>query len=83
MWMKRPPRAAPQGWALLLTLLPSATAACPVCDGPTGQAVRAGLFNERLGAHLAATLLPFALLAVVVLALHFGVADQKDEGGPL
>ena len=46
-------------------------AACPVCDTGTGDAVRAGI-REDLAVNVAATVLPFAAVGGVILAVHFG-----------
>lgn len=63
-----------------LVLAASISSACPVCDTPTGQQVRAGLFNENFGSHLLLTLAPFPILALLVLALHFGVRSRAANG---
>ncbi|MGF1632923.1 MAG: hypothetical protein ACFCVE_03655 [Phycisphaerae bacterium] len=46
--------------------------ACPVCDGDTGQQVRAELVDENLGVSLLATVVPFGVVLGVVAAVHFG-----------
>jgi len=52
----------------------TAAQACPVCHSPLGAEVRAGLFGPELLQNLAATLLPFPLLALVVLLVRrFGL----------
>ena len=45
--------------------------ACPVCDTGTGDAVRAGI-RADLAVNVAATVLPFAAVGGVILAVHFG-----------
>lgn len=57
---------------LLMTLIGTEAAACPVCDGETGREVRAGVFDESFGSNLLATLLPFLLVAGVAATIHFG-----------
>lgn len=57
--------------------------ACPVCHSPLGAEVRAGLFGPELLENLAATLLPFPFLALVVLLVRRfglpGLAGGRDE----
>lgn len=65
-----------------LMLYASIASACPVCHTPTGQQVRAGIFDERFGENLLLTLAPFPALAAVVVAMHFGGrprAGGRDE----
>lgn len=52
--------------------LPTAIPACPVCSRGTGEAVRAGIFNEDFGPNLLMTILPFPLMLGIAAALHFG-----------
>lgn len=63
---------------VLLFALPAS--ACPVCDSPTGEQVRAGIAGDGLAAGLLATLLPFVLTAGVVAAIHFGGHSQRRPG---
>lgn len=44
-------------------------AACPLCNGETAAAVRAGLFDDRFAATLLAVVAPFPLLLAIVAAL--------------
>jgi hypothetical protein len=66
---------------LLAVLSPAAgrASACTVCDGGTGRQVRARILDGDFGTNLIATLLPFALLAGVVAAIHFGWPAAKDR----
>jgi hypothetical protein len=45
---------------------------CPVCHSGTGDAVRAGIFNEHFGRNLSATLLPFPIFGLIIAWLHSG-----------
>jgi len=58
--------------AALALLVPLAAGACPVCRSETGRAVRAGIVDSAGAATVAALLAPFAVLAAIVLVLHFG-----------
>ncbi|MEW4568468.1 hypothetical protein AB1L88_11425 [Tautonia sp. JC769] len=55
-----------------LTATFNAVHACPVCNEPLGQQVRAGIFDETFGSNLVATLFPFAIFLGVVAAIHGG-----------
>ena len=46
--------------------------ACPICDSPTGEQVRAGIAGDGLTIGVLATLLPFAITAAVVAVIHRG-----------
>ena len=59
--------------ALALAYNATAALACPVCDSATGQEVRAGIFGADFASNLLAVVLPFAAVAAVVAAVHFGV----------
>ena len=72
---------------MTLTLLCGAASAsaCPVCNSATGNEVRAGIFGPGFGSNLLAVVLPFAAVAVVAAAVHFGLpprgrlhADRPD-----
>ncbi|GAB4452538.1 MAG: hypothetical protein OHK0029_03650 [Armatimonadaceae bacterium] len=60
------------GWILLMLAVAASASACPVCDTGTGDAVRAGVFNEDFGQNLWQTLLPFPIFAGVVALVYFG-----------
>ena len=60
-----------------LVLCASIASACPLCHTPTGEQVRAGIFNGSFGENLLLTLAPFPVLAAVVLAMHFGVRLRR------
>lgn len=62
-----------------LMLSASIAGACPVCHTPTGQQVRAGIFNERFGENLLLTLAPFPVLAAAVAALHYGGRSRGER----
>jgi hypothetical protein len=63
-------RAALIGGVLLH---PAASASsCPVCDQPTGQEVRAGIFDEDFGPNLFATTVPFGILMGLAALIQFG-----------
>ena len=56
----------------VLTTMVSALSACPVCDGETGQQVRAGIMDENFIGTIVAVLLPFPILLACVAMIHFG-----------
>ena len=56
-----------------------ATWACPVCDGGTGEQVRAGLADANLPLNLLAVALPFAVAAAVTALIHFGFPNMKKK----
>jgi hypothetical protein len=69
--MMRPVRARLLLWAVFA---PGVSMACPICHSPIGAEVRAGLFGPDLLANVVATLLPFPVLAgVVLLVRYFGI----------
>ena len=55
--------------------------ACPMCHSPAGEQVRAGIVGDGLAAGLLATLLPFALTAGVVAAVHFSGGHSRRRAG--
>ena len=60
-----------------------AARACPICHSPAGEQVRAGLLGPELLQNLAATLLPFPVLAAIVLLVRRyglpGVPRDRDR----
>lgn len=72
------PHAAP-ALAAVLALTPLA-AACPLCDSPTAEAVRAGLVDDDLPRTLAAIVAPFAVVGIVALLLS--VAAPARHAAP-
>ncbi|HYC55784.1 MAG TPA: hypothetical protein VEL28_12695 [Candidatus Binatia bacterium] len=46
--------------------------ACMVCDTPTGEAVRAGVFDGSFVLTAMATLSPLPVIAAIAAAIHFG-----------
>ena len=72
--------------ARALFALPAAVAAvvaeaCPVCHSPLGAEVRARLFGPELLGNLAATLLPFPVLAGIALLVRmFGLPGITRAG---
>ena len=66
----------------ILTLLCAAPSfACPVCDTGTGETVRAGVFGSDFGINLLVTLLPFAVFAVIVSLIYYGMPGQTLIAG--
>ncbi len=51
--------------------------ACPICHTETGQQVRAGIFDESFSSNLLLILAPFLVLAVILLAMHFGTRLRR------
>lgn len=66
--------------AAALAFAPGVARACPICVSATGDQVRAGIFGPGLGANLAATLLPFAVVLGVAGLIRFGPLFADDEG---
>ena len=68
---------------LTLTLLCSAVSAsaCPVWDSATGKEVRAGIFGNDFARNLLAVVLPFAAVAGVAAAVHFGLPLRGRSNG--
>lgn len=58
----------------------SAAAACPLCGSDTGEQVRAGIFGGDFAATLLAVLLPFPVLAAVVIVIHRGPPRVRPTG---
>ena len=58
----------------------SAAHACAVCDSPTGQQVRAGLFNGHFLHTLLLVTAPFPVFAGVVLGLYVCIPDLPEIG---
>ena len=54
-------------------LVATAACACPFCDTYTGQRVREGIWDEHFWHNVLLTALPFAVFAVIIALLHFGV----------
>ena len=59
--------------AVGVTLSPAVARACPLCETETCAKVRAGIF----GSNLSLTLLPFPVLAGLVLLVHYGFPNPK------
>jgi len=57
----------------------AASSACTLCNTPTGEQVRAGIFNESFGGNLLLTVAPFPLLAAIVVAMHFGGRTRPGQ----
>ena len=66
---------------------PAAVMACPICDTPTGEQVRAGIFGAGFLSTLLTVLLPFPILLVAVLIINHALSDRPavtaEEGRPL
>ena len=61
---------------LLVLLWLSANAhACPICDSPTGQQVRAGIFDGRFGLTWLEVVAPFPILLAILAALHWSLRE--------
>jgi len=63
--------------AVGVTLSPAVARACPLCETETGAKVRAGIFGDDFGSNLLLTLLPFPVLAGLVLLVHYGFPNPK------
>jgi len=60
---------------LVLLALCRRADACPVCDSPTGQEVRAGIFDGRFGLTWLEVAAPFPVLLAILAALHWSLRD--------
>jgi hypothetical protein len=69
--------------AAISLALAAPAAACPVCDSETGRTIRAGIFDDDFGANVLLTLLPFPVLAGVVVLIHYAFPNPRLslEGG--
>jgi hypothetical protein len=65
-----------------VTFSPSAARACPLCHTETGAQVRAGIFGEDFGTNLVLTLLPFPVLAALVLVTHYAFPNRRAKSSP-
>ena len=66
-------------FAMVLAAAPAR--ACPVCRTGTGRQVRAGIVGDDLGPGVLATVLPFAVVAGVTAAIHFGGRGRERSRG--
>lgn len=48
--------------------------ACPYCDSDVGREVAAGIFNDSFALNAFLTLLPIAVLLMIVWLIHSGVS---------
>ncbi len=67
---------------LLVAALAGPAAACPVCDSPTAERVRAGAFGAGLPARAVAALSPLPVLFAAVALIHFGVPGLSCRRRP-
>ena len=58
---------------LAVVAVPLAASACPLCNTPTGQQVRASIFDHDFGMTLLTVLAPFPVLVLMLAAMHFGL----------
>ena len=72
--------------AISFFALPAAVMACPICDTPTGEQVRAGIFGAGFFSTLLTVLLPFPILLVAVLIINRALSDRPavtaEKGRP-
>jgi hypothetical protein len=54
----------------VLFLKTSVALACPFCDTPNGEAVRAGIFNETFLATLLEVASPIPVIGILIYALN-------------
>ena len=69
------------GLTFVVCGLARAAPACPVCDGETGERVRAGIFDEHFARNLLAVVLPFPVVAAVAAVIHFGLPGRSRKHG--
>jgi hypothetical protein len=62
--------------ALAGVALAAPARACPVCAGPTGREVRAGIFGADFVPNLLTAALPFPIVLGLAAALHFGFGPR-------
>lgn len=53
--------------------------ACPFCDSETARQVRSGIMSADAGYHLMASIAPFAVLAVFLVAIYLEPAKPRDD----
>lgn len=58
----------------MATVMASSASACPYCESDVGRDVAAGIFNDTFGLNAALTLLPIAVLMLIVWLIHSGVS---------
>lgn len=61
---------------IIFFVMPAAVMACPICDTPTGEQVRAGIFGAGFLSTLFAVLLPFPVLLVAVLLINHALSER-------
>jgi hypothetical protein len=59
--------------------IPALSNACTVCHSSTAQLVRAGIFNAGFFHTFGLVTLPVPILALAVVAVHFGMPDLALE----
>jgi hypothetical protein len=62
-----------------LMVIPSFIAACPLCHTPTGQQVRAGIFDGWFATRLLVTAAPFPVLAGIVAAIYMAKPKLRRD----
>ncbi len=63
--MTLPYRIATSATGVVAATLPRAFQACPFCDSSISQLVWDGIFTGNIGEHMAMSLAPFAVFAVL------------------
>ena len=64
-----------------LLAFPGAPAvSCPICKGPTGRQVRAGLFDRGFATNVLGTTLPFGIFLGIAAAIRFGPRGGEHAG---
>lgn len=64
---------------LLAGLSPIAAWPCPVCNTPTGDQVREGIFNRHFVRNAVIVLAPFPIFAAGVAWIYFGGSSARKE----
>jgi hypothetical protein len=56
--------------ALVVFFAASSALGCPLCNSPTGEAVRAGIFNSSFASTFTQVIAPFLLIGVLYYAFQ-------------
>ncbi|MBV8867225.1 MAG: hypothetical protein JO210_17645 [Acidobacteriaceae bacterium] len=63
----------------LVGALASSASACPLCHSQTGEQIRAALFARDFWFNVTATILPFAIFALITGLIYFGGPGAKPR----
>ena len=63
--------------AAVLAAAPVSALACPVCDSPVAEQVRAAIADDDFGSNLLAVVLPFLVFRGAVAVIRFCVPGRR------